>query len=155
MGAYLSSPAAASFLSRAPAQPRFWLGLFMWIFGFAGNIIHDEMLLNLRRGKNVQDTKGKGEKPHYSIPRGLLYEYVSFPNYFCEWIEWTGFALAAAPIPTFTSGNALFQTLSPPWLFVLAEILVMLPRAWKGHKWYRTRFPNYPRNRKVVIPYIL
>jgi 3-oxo-5-alpha-steroid 4-dehydrogenase 1 len=155
IGAYLSSPAAALFLTRAPSQPHFWTGLALWAFGFAGNIIHDEVLLNLRRGKNAQESKGKGDKPHYSIPRGLLFDYISFPNYFCEWIEWTGFALAAAPVPTFTSRNALFQTLSPPWLFVLAEILVMFPRAWQGHRWYHARFPDYPKERKVVIPFIL
>jgi 3-oxo-5-alpha-steroid 4-dehydrogenase 1 len=155
MGAYLSSPAAASFLAGAPSQPRFWIGLSLWISGLAGNIIHDEILLNLRRGKNAQDPKSKGDKPHYSIPRGLLFKYITFPNYFCEWVEWTGFALAAAPVPTFSSRDALFQSLSPPWLFVLAEILVMFPRAWKGHRWYHTRFADYPKDRKVVIPFIL
>ena len=45
--------------------------------------------------------------------------------------------------------------MTPPYLFFLAEIWVMFPRAWRGHKWYLNRFPNYPRNRKVVIPFLL
>jgi 3-oxo-5-alpha-steroid 4-dehydrogenase 1 len=158
LGAYLSSPAAASFLLGAFGRPRFWAGLALWAFGFAGNIYHDEILLNLRRGKNKHEKKepgSKDSKQHYSIPHGLLFEYVTFPNYFCEWVEWAGFALAAAPVPSFTSRSAWFATMSPPWLFVLAEVLVMFPRAWKGHQWYHRTFPNYPKDRRIVIPYIL
>jgi 3-oxo-5-alpha-steroid 4-dehydrogenase 1 len=155
MGSYLSSPAAATFLLGALHTPRFWIGLSVWALGLAGNIVHDEILLNLRRGKEAKDAGSKSAKPHYSIPRGLLFEYITFPNYFCEWVEWAGFALAAAPIPSLASRHALFETMSPPWLFLVAEVLVMFPRAWKGHQWYHGRFPDYPKNRKVVVPFIL
>ena len=73
----------------------FWPGVALWFAGFVGNIVHDEILLNLRR----KTMHGPDGKPHYAIPYGYLYRWVSYPNYLCEWVEWAGFALAAAPFP--------------------------------------------------------
>jgi 3-oxo-5-alpha-steroid 4-dehydrogenase len=96
IGAYLSSPAAAEFLSGCYEKPTFWLGVFMWAIGFVGNIVHDEILLNIRRkadakGKARDSVDKKTQQEYYAIPNGLLYKFVSFPNYFCEWMEWRVF----------------------------------------------------------------
>ncbi|KDQ55225.1 hypothetical protein JAAARDRAFT_159790 [Jaapia argillacea MUCL 33604] len=160
MGTYLSSPSAMSYLNFN--QPRFWIGVVMWAVGLAGNILHDEVLLNLRRKSKLKLKKDGGqqngvkeEKPHYSIPHGYLYNFISYPNYFCEWVEWLGFALAASPLPTISSGPAaFFQTVSPPWVFLIAEFCTMLPRAYKGHRWYHEKFPDYPKDRKIVVPFL-
>ncbi|KAI0753110.1 3-oxo-5-alpha-steroid 4-dehydrogenase-domain-containing protein [Daedaleopsis nitida] len=161
MGAYLSSPDAQSFLAHAFDRPLFWAGVALWAAGFVGNVYHDEILLNIRRNAKAkgkaaaEDNNGK-EKPgeHYAVPHGALYRFISYPNYFCEWMEWLGFALAAAPPPSYASVAAFVATVSPPWLFFFNEIWVMLPRAYKGHKWYQNRFPDYPKERKVVIPFL-
>lgn len=227
MGSYLSSPYGRIFLSPGFTFGRtsFWVGLALWAIGFAGNIIHDEILLDIRRKAKVKgkskaeesesededgqsgDVNNGGTKlskqkesrkqekgEHYAIPQGLLYSYVSYPNYFCEWIEWFGFALAAAPLPfalplisspadlvalvpsTLSTILAVFSPrtitwiiqnittppylwapdLAPPYIFLLAEVLLMFPRAWNGHKWYKERFgERYPRDRKVVVPWLL
>ena len=65
------------------------------------------------------------------------------------------FALAASPPPSFASVGAFVATVSPPWLFFFNEVWLMLPRAYKGHKWYHGKFPDYPKERKVVIPFLL
>ena len=83
-----------------------------------------------------------------------MYKYISYPNYFCEWMEWLGFALAASPLPSFESWAAFLATITPPFLFFLAEVVTMMPRAVRGHQWYHTKFPNYPKERKAVIPFI-
>lgn len=83
----------------------FWAGVALWTIGFVGNLISDEILYNLRKpGKD-----GK-VKPRYSVPQGFLYSWpfggISFPAYFCEWIEWLGFAIAAcsySPAPALPS----------------------------------------------------
>lgn len=162
MGAYLSSPLAHSFLQGAYNRPLFWLGVGTWALGFAGNILHDEILLNLRRsakakgkGKDSDDNNnGKNKQEHYAIPHGYLYKYISYPNYFCEWVEWFGFALAAAPPPSFASAGDFLATMTPPFIFVMSEVFLMINRAYKGHRWYLNRFPDYPRERKAVIPFL-
>lgn len=213
MGSYLSSPFARIWLvpSFTFARPTFWIGLALWAVGFWGNIAHDEILLDIRRKAKAKG-KGKAEsgsesesddqpkaaalKPkketkqpageYYAIPQGLLFSYVSYPNYFCEWIEWLGFALAAAPFPiAWTSMSLKYLTsvgvsnlirnipstlsalafnpayhwapnLSPPYIFLITEILLMFPRAWNGHRWYRERFGDrYPKERKVVVPFLI
>ncbi|KAJ7628471.1 3-oxo-5-alpha-steroid 4-dehydrogenase-domain-containing protein [Roridomyces roridus] len=174
MGTFLSSPAAPT--QSAFARPTFWLGLALWAAGFAGNIIHDEILLNIRRNAKTKGKARDSGKPgeHYAIPHGLLYRFISYPNYFCEWVEWIGFALAADPrlftaltsghlsLPTWASLRpsappaAFLPLLSPPWIFLVSEILLMLPRAYRGHRWYQRKFgDNYPQERKIVIPFVL
>jgi len=148
VGAYLSSSEGISATSTALSRWTFWLGIALWSFGFVGNAVHDEVLLNIRRNqkrKGKQQEGKESKKEHYAIPYGYLYRFISYPNYLCEWIEWVGFALAASP------GN--FTT--PPWLFVFAEVMVMTPRAWRGHQWYHHKFPEYPKERKAIIPFIL
>ncbi|KAI0696670.1 3-oxo-5-alpha-steroid 4-dehydrogenase-domain-containing protein [Cerioporus squamosus] len=162
MGSYLSSPAAQTHLAGAFQRPLFWFGVALWAVGFAGNIYHDEILLNIRRnakakGKDKADDnngKDKSKGEHYAIPHGALYRFISYPNYFCEWAEWLGFALAAAPAPSFASLATFTATVTPPWIFFLNEVWLMLPRAYKGHKWYHNRFPDYPKERKAVIPFV-
>ncbi|TBU21194.1 hypothetical protein BD311DRAFT_707199, partial [Dichomitus squalens] len=88
MGTYLSLPPVWSFLANAFAHPMFWLGLALWAAGFA-----HETLLNIRRNAkkadddDANDGKAKPKQEHYAIPHGLLYRFISDPNYFCEWVE--------------------------------------------------------------------
>lgn len=161
LGAYLTSPGAHALLgsssassSSAFSRTSFWLGLGLWATGFAGNILHDEVLMNIRRDAlKKADNKGSGQKPHYGIPRGYLYRYISYPNYFCEWVEWAGFSLAAAPFPVLSYAG--LTTAAPPWLFFFSEVFLMGSRAYRGHLWYHDKFPEYPKERKAVIPFIL
>ncbi|TIA91427.1 hypothetical protein E3P99_01077 [Wallemia hederae] len=111
-----------------------WLGVSVMVIGFCGNVYHDFLLFSTKR-------RAKGG---YAIPSGGLFDYVSYPNYLCEWIEWLGYALATKS-----------SIHSPPFTFLLALIAVMLPRAYNGQRWYRSKFSNYPPSRKIVIPYIL
>jgi 3-oxo-5-alpha-steroid 4-dehydrogenase 1 len=133
-------------------SPIFWIGIVIWALGFMGNIYSDEILYDLRR-----PNKDGSSKPRYSVPHGFLYSKpfggISFPAYFCEWIEWSGFALAAtcltmAPaLPVagaigeavhakqslINASGAAFSFLrnrdllaTPPFLFIYAEVLSKL-----------------------------
>ncbi len=112
-------------------DPRFWTGAALFLCGFAINLQSDEILFNLRK---------PGESG-YRIPRGGLYRLVSCPNYLGEMIEWCGFALAA------WSPAAL--------VFAVWTVANLLPRAVAHHRWYRERFPDYPPERRAIIPYLL
>jgi 3-oxo-5-alpha-steroid 4-dehydrogenase 1 len=184
LAAFLTSASTAAHLNSAQSSPRFWAGIALWLAGFAGNVYHDEILLNIRRkaiakgkAKELEDGK-QARQPHYAIPHGGLYSIISFPNYLCEWVEWLGFALAASPVPNFallpdaklllmTARGAQFgetsrllapfvDSISPPWVFLFLEIATMTPRAIRGHRWYHERFKeSYPRERRAIIPWLL
>lgn len=152
-------------------SPLWYVGLAGWAIGFAGNVYHDEILMDIRRPhkQSQQANKqsdghtnvGKGKSARkYSIPRGGLFEYISFPNYLCEWFEWFSFAFAALySLPMFqhlTAKDAIATALStPPFLFPFVLVCLMAPRATNGHKWYKKTFGDkFPRNRKAIVPFI-
>lgn len=112
-------------------DPRFLIGVLLFLSGFAINFHADKVLRNLR---------APGETG-YRIPRGGLYRFVSCPNYLGELVEWCGFALC---------------TFSPAALaFTVWTAANLLPRARANHLWYRERFPDYPKERRAVIPMLL
>lgn len=185
LASFLTSASTASYLTGAFTSPRFWIGIALWAVGFVGNVYHDEILLNIRRkaiakgkAKELNGDDKKTARPHYAIPHGGMYSLISFPNYFCEWVEWFGFALAAGPLPSsallpsatallaavggaqFTEAGRLLlpfvDSVNPPWVFLFVEIAAMVPRAVRGHRWYHERFrDSYPRERRAVIPWLL
>ncbi len=112
-------------------DPRFIGGVVLFITGMAINMTSDQKLMQLR----------KGGRTGYFIPDGGLFKYVSCPNFMGEIIEWGGFALMTWSLPTLS--------------FFLWTVFNLVPRALQHHKWYRKTFPDYPAERKAVIPYIL
>ncbi|PWY96876.1 hypothetical protein BCV70DRAFT_102539, partial [Testicularia cyperi] len=163
------------------SNPLWYLGIVGWAIGFAGNVWHDEILMDIRRPKksnssaadpkqsqaqasNKEDaaTKvGSGKSARkYSIPRGGLFEFISFPNYLCEWFEWFSFAFAALhslPIFAHLAAKDRFATAlsTPPFLFPFVLVCLMAPRAINGHAWYKNTFGDrFPRQRKALIPFI-
>ena len=47
-------------------------------------------------------------------------------------------------------------TLSPAGLaFAFATATNLVPRALSHHRWYRERFPDYPRERKAIVPFLI
>jgi 3-oxo-5-alpha-steroid 4-dehydrogenase 1 len=113
-------------------DPRFISGLLIFFGGMAINMSSDEKLIHLRVRK-----KNDG----YQIPRGGLFEKVSCPNFMGEIVEWGGYALLCWSLPAFS--------------FFIWTFCNLVPRALSHHKWYRNRFPEYPRSRRAVFPYIL
>jgi protein-S-isoprenylcysteine O-methyltransferase Ste14 len=110
-------------------DPRFLAGAFLFVLGATINVRADGALLRLRRG---------GE---YVIPRGGLFDRIASPNYFGELIEWIGFALAAWSL----AGLA----------FAVYTAANLVPRAIAHRRWYREKFPDYPRERRAIVPYVL
>ena len=112
------------------ADPRFIVGVVLFLAGYALNQQSDIILRRLR---------APGESG-YRIPHGGGYRLVSCPNYFGELVEWLGWAML---------------TWSPAGLvFFLWSAANLVPRARSHHRWYREHFPDYPRERKAVIPWL-
>jgi 3-oxo-5-alpha-steroid 4-dehydrogenase 1 len=111
-------------------DPRFLAGVLLFLMGLVVNLHADSVLLRLRR-----------EEGGYQIPRGGLYRFVSCPNYLGELIEWVGWALATWSVP----GLA----------FAVWTAANLGPRALSHHRWYRAHFPDYPAERRALIPFLL
>lgn len=109
---------------------RFLIGAAVFVAGFAINQHADWVLMNLRR---------PGETG-YKIPRGGLYERITCPNYFGEILEWTGWAIATWSL----AGLA----------FALYTIANLAPRARDHHRWYQSKFSDYPKERRALIPFV-
>ncbi len=112
-------------------DPRFLAGAALFLAGWGINLHADSVLRNLR---------APGETG-YKIPRGGIYRWVSGGNYFGEIVEWCGWALA-----TWSTAGLAFA------VFTMANIG---PRAIAHHRWYKERFPDYPPERKALIPGLL
>lgn len=112
-------------------DPRFIIGAIIFATGYHINRKADAMLAALR----------KPGETGYKVPRGWLYEKISCPNYFGEFLVWVGWAIA-----TWSTAGLVF---------VLWTLANLLPRALTNHQWYHEKFADYPAERNAVIPYLL
>lgn len=106
----------------------FLIGLGLFVLGYVINRQADQILRSLR----------KPGETDYGIPQGGLYRWVSCPNYFGEIVEWIGWAIATWSLP----GLA----------FAVWTAANLLPRARAHHTWYQERFPEYPPERRALLP---
>ena len=110
------------------SDARFLGGVALFACGYVINRLSDRTLRRLRRPDEDQ----------YHIPYGGMYRWISSPNYFGEIVEWTGWALATWSLP----GLA----------FAVWCVANLVPRARAHHHWYRERFPDYPAERRALVP---
>ncbi len=90
----------------------------------------DQLLIHLR----------KPGETGYKIPTGGMFNYITGANFFGEIVEWTGFAIASC---------------SPPaTVFALFSAAYLGMRAWHHHKYYLSKFEDYPRARKIILPFL-
>jgi 3-oxo-5-alpha-steroid 4-dehydrogenase 1 len=110
---------------------RFITGVILFFVGLWINWKADNVLIHLR----------KPGETGYKIPQGWLFNYVSCPNLMGELIEWAGFAMLCWNMPALA--------------FFIWTAANLIPRAVAHHKWYKSKFENYPVDRKAVLPYLL
>jgi 3-oxo-5-alpha-steroid 4-dehydrogenase 1 len=130
-GAFFSNDYNNQYGTAWLTDPRFLIGLVVYLCGFALLVRSEAIVRNLRDKNNP----GAAE---YRIPHGAGFRFVSSPAYLGELIAWAGFALltwslAGVVIFLITAGN-------------------LVPRAFATHRWYREKFADYPANRKALIP---
>ncbi|KAJ2848580.1 3-oxo-5a-steroid 4- dehydrogenase [Coemansia brasiliensis] len=131
---WLYSPATANgTLLAAKLDDPLMLSLYIGIFLFAeiSNLITHITLRNLRPpGTRVR-----------RIPTGYGFNLVSFPNYFFEIVAWTALTCMTRSLAAL--------------LFLVVATLQMYLWAVKKHKQYKCEFPDYPKSRKALLPFIL
>ena len=109
-------------------DPRFVAGVGLFLTGFIINRRADYTLRHLR----------KPGETGYKVSHSELYRWISCPNYLGEIMVWVGWAVATWSLPglafaTWTAAN-------------------LVPRARAHHAWYREHFPDYPPERKALLP---
>lgn len=109
---------------------RFIIGVILFISGYIINRQSDLALRELR----------KNGDSGYKISYSRFHRLVSSPNYLGEIMIWVGWALATWSL----AGLA----------FAFWTVANLLPRARSNHEWYKANFPDYPPERKALIPYI-
>jgi protein-S-isoprenylcysteine O-methyltransferase Ste14 len=105
-------------------------GLALFLGGLALHVHSDAIIRSLR----------SGGRTGYLIPRGGMFRFVSNPNYLGEIVQWIGFALLTRSLAA--------------WAFALFTFCNIFPRAITNHRWYRGRFPDYPAERRIIVPFI-
>lgn len=110
-------------------------GLAIFLGGLALNIWSDAIIRDLRR-----DLRENHSGARYGIPRRGLFRFVSSPNYLGEIVEWIGWAILTGTVAG--------------WAFALFTFANLMPRAVANHRWYHVTFPDYPPERKILIPWV-
>jgi len=132
MNGYLNGRYIFSFSGGYPIEwlgdPRFIAGLLLFLAGFAINRQADRILRSLRQ---------PGESG-YNMSHSGLYRWISCPNYLGEITIWVGWAVATWSLP----GLA----------FAFWTMANLMPRARAHHAWYQEYFPDYPPERKALVP---
>lgn len=115
-------------------------GILLFLLGLAGNIRAENTLFDLRRGAAKRKARSEGkaqityDKVYVVPPVEGAFQYVLFPHYVFEWIEWAGFWILGG-----TWGFGWGYD-SPALWFLVVEIATMLPRAVTGRRWYEEKF---------------
>lgn len=114
------------------SKPYFYIGLAVFLFGFIVNLQSDYIIRHLRK---------PGDSKHY-IPKGGMFRYVSSANYFGEFMEWVGFAIAS-----WSWSGVVFAW----WTFAN-----LAPRARSLYNRYEKEFGEEftSLKRKRIIPFI-
>lgn len=107
-----------------------YLGLVLFLIGICGNLYHHYLLSKLRE----KNDKG------YKIPQGGLFSLVICPHYLFE-------------ITMFIGISFISQTIFA-YLTAIGVAIYLLARSHATRNWYVSKFENFPKNVKALIPYV-
>lgn len=105
-------------------------GFIIFLVGIIGNFYHHYLLSNLRN---------KGEK-EYKIPQGGLFNFVICPHYLFEILVFVGISCISQTLYSIS--------------FTLGTMLYLMGRSIATRRWYQSKFDDFPKNIKALIPYI-
>ncbi|KAM7526735.1 hypothetical protein LguiA_016637 [Lonicera macranthoides] len=106
-----------------------YAGVAIFLAGILGNFYHHCILSNMRNGDK-----------EYKIPRGGLFNLVICPHYLFE-------------ILGFLGASCISQTLYA-FSFTLGTTGYLIGRSYATRKWYLSKFEDFPKDVKALIPFI-
>lgn len=107
-----------------------YAGIAIFLVGIVGNFYHHYILSKLR-------TEGEKE---YKIPQGGMFDLVICPHYLFEILGFIGISCISQTVYalSFTAGTIGYLT----------------GRSYATRKWYLSKFEDFPKDVKALIPYI-
>ena len=102
-------------------------------------------LMNLKAHLDLRNLRPAGTRVR-KVPRGILFKYISCPNYLFEILAWVGFTMASQSVAAAA--------------FTVVGAAQMTVWAIQKHKRYLREFDGiegrelYPRSRKILIPFL-
>lgn len=123
----------AQYLSNDLPEPSIdlkYAGVVAFLIGICGNFYHHYLLSKLRDDNSKE----------YKIPHGALFSLVICPHYLFEIIGFLGFTMIS-------------QTLYS-LCFTLGTVCYLIGRSYATRKWYLSKFEDFPKHVKCLIPFI-
>lgn len=115
-------------------------GFLVFVVGECGNFAAHIVLANLRRKIDMSDLTSRQSQLRF-IPHRFAFRWISHPHYLFEMISWVGFNLVTRT----TVG----------WVFAAMGIVIMVAQAHAKHHADREHYgPVWPKDRKILIPYV-
>ncbi|KAF8395500.1 hypothetical protein HHK36_019446 [Tetracentron sinense] len=108
-----------------------YLGVVLFLVGISGNFYHHYILSKLRE---------KGGEKGYKIPQGGLFDMVICPHYLFEILGFVGISFISQTVYAFS--------------VTIGSIFYLLGRSYATRKWYLSKFENFPKEVKALIPYV-
>ncbi|KAL5720419.1 hypothetical protein ACHQM5_013088 [Ranunculus cassubicifolius] len=107
-----------------------YAGVALFLLSTIGNFYHHTILAKLRE----KDDKG------YKIPKGGLFNILICPHYLFEILAFVGICFISQTIYPicFTAGTAIYLT----------------GRSYATRRWYLSKFPDFPKDVKALIPFV-
>ncbi|XP_030459911.2 polyprenol reductase 2-like isoform X1 [Syzygium oleosum] len=111
-----------------------WIGAIIFFWSWIHQHQCHRILGSLRERRE--------ESHAYVVPHGDWFELVSCPHYLAEIVIYAGLVVA--------SGGSDLTI----WLLFGFVVVNLVFAAAETHRWYHSKFDNYPRDRYAVIPFI-
>ncbi|XP_022746561.1 very-long-chain enoyl-CoA reductase-like isoform X1 [Durio zibethinus] len=105
-------------------------GILLFLIAITGNFYHHYLLSKLR---------AKGGKD-YKIPKGGLFGLVICPHYLFEILGFLGISLISQTLYSFCVSLGL--------------ALYLMGRSYVTRRWYLSKFDDFPKEVKALIPYV-
>ncbi|CAJ0585743.1 unnamed protein product, partial [Mesorhabditis spiculigera] len=114
-----------------------YAGLAGFLIAEFGNLSIHILLRNLRPA----GTKERRIPKPDGNPMSCIFNLVSCPNYTYEALAWLSFTVMTQSFPAF--------------LFTVAGFVQMTIWALNKHRAYKKEFPDYPKGRKAIVPFVI
>lgn len=109
----------------------------LFVYAWYNQFKAHQTFASYRKGKKATNAN------LYVMPTGGWFEYVSSPHYLAEIVMYTCLLGILGPS---------HQTAWVIWIWVVSNQVIV---AIMSHMWYLDKFKDYPKDRKIVLPFIL